>query len=469
MNQRARLVVILVVAVIVTACGKKGNPIPPFSHVPAAPKALTIQRLMDDVYVSFTVPEIDIDQSPADVARVDVYAYTATRPLRSARDLVLADLVASVPVLPRPKDGSPEPSAAAADAAQAIGVMMGAPVTVVETLSARALTPIVVPSVGRRREEIEAAPDEDLVLGPAGAVVPIEGDRPERFYVAVAVSRHGHRSPSSETARLSLVSEAPGAPVDLSAQFTAAGIALAWMPPDTGARGPVQRAPAEPPAVAPAAIPAEPDTPAPAARDVPWLPSKPLVSFAAPFGDEWTPTRYNVYVLPPRPVASGMPAPAVTPWHRTPPTPVNAAPLAVTMYTDPEMMFGMERCYVVRAINRFGSATWEGSASTPACVTPQDIFPPPPPQSLAAVASAGAISLIWQASPAIDVAGYVVLRGAAGSATLQRLTPAPIAAARYRDESVSPGARYVYAVVAVDAAGNESDASNRVEAVVPQG
>jgi hypothetical protein len=42
------------------------------------------------------------------------------------------------------------------------------------------------------------------------------------------------------------------------------------------------------------------------------------------------------------------------------------------------------------------------------------------------------------------------LRGEAGGDTLQPLTPAPITEARYRDAAVTPGVRYVYAVVAVD-------------------
>jgi hypothetical protein len=58
-----------------------------------------------------------------------------------------------------------------------------------------------------------------------------------------------------------------------------------------------------------------------------------------------------------------------------------------------------------------------------------------------------------------------VLRGAAPGDTLQAITPAPIRDTTYRDESVRPGERYVYAVVAVDTAvpQNVSGQSNRVE------
>ena len=56
-----------------------------------------------------------------------------------------------------------------------------------------------------------------------------------------------------------------------------------------------------------------------------------------------------------------------------------------------------------------------------ACVKAVDMFPPSAPKKLEAVASEGAISLIWEASPEPDVAGYVVLRGEAGSGQLAPL------------------------------------------------
>jgi hypothetical protein len=58
------------------------------------------------------------------------------------------------------------------------------------------------------------------------------------------------------------------------------------------------------------------------------------------------------------------------------------------------------------------------------------------------------------------------LRGEPGDATLQPLTMHPIVEASYRDTTVMPGRRYVYAVVAVDdrvPLGNMSPPSPRVE------
>jgi fibronectin type 3 domain-containing protein len=76
---------------------------------------------------------------------------------------------------------------------------------------------------------------------------------------------------------------------------------------------------------------------------------------------------------------------------------------------------------------------------------------------------AGAIELVWDVSPEPDVAGYIVLRGVAPGDTLQPLTPEPVTGTTFRDTAVTAGTSYVYAVVAVDRAGNRSPASMRAE------
>ena len=96
--------------------------------------------------------------------------------------------------------------------------------------------------------------------------------------------------------------------------------------------------------------------------------------------------------------------------------------------------------------------------------------PPAPPTSLAAIAASGAINLIWDPNTEPDLAGYVVLRAEAPGDTLQPITKEPIATTTFRDDSVRPGVRYVYAVVAVDRASpaNTSAPSNRVEETARQ-
>ena len=80
------------------------------------------------------------------------------------------------------------------------------------------------------------------------------------------------------------------------------------------------------------------------------------------------------------------------------------------------------------------------------------------------------INLIWDANVETDLAGYIVLRGEAPGDTLQPITKEPVTVTSYRDESVRPGTRYVYAVVAVDRAvpRNNSPQSNRAEETARQ-
>lgn len=161
---------------------------------------------------------------------------------------------------------------------------------------------------------------------------------------------------------------------------------------------------------------------------------------------------YNVYRV----------GPAITDSASAPGSPLNDSPLKDPAFEDPHVEYGKERCYSVTSVELVVQRRIESVLSEPACVTPVDTFPPAPPTGLAAVAGPGTMSLIWDAVNAADLAGYVVLRGAAGGDTLQALTPEPIKETTFQDANVTPGTRYVYAVVAVDTAKNKS-AEARVE------
>jgi hypothetical protein len=82
------------------------------------------------------------------------------------------------------------------------------------------------------------------------------------------------------------------------------------------------------------------------------------------------------------------------------------------------------------------------------------------PKDLKAISTEGAINLIWEPNTEPDLAGYIVLRGREPAETLQPITPAPIVEAAFTD-AVQPGIAYVYAVRAVDKAGNASLPSER--------
>jgi len=89
-------------------------------------------------------------------------------------------------------------------------------------------------------------------------------------------------------------------------------------------------------------------------------------------------------------------------------------------------------------------------------------LPPRSTTGLTPIPSEGAVTLIWNPNTEGDLAGYVVLRASGPSGALMPLTPGPIQLTTFRD-TVARGARFAYAVKAIDKAGNASLESARVE------
>ena len=126
------------------------------------------------------------------------------------------------------------------------------------------------------------------------------------------------------------------------------------------------------------------------------------------------------------------------------------------------MDWGTNRCYLVRAVEVVARVAIESEPTGPECQMLVDTFPPAAPKGLNAVAADGSINLIWEGNTEPDLAGYYVLRATGAGQPLQRITPTPIAEASFFD-GVQRGLRFVYAVEAVDKAGNVSAPSERVE------
>jgi len=139
---------------------------------------------------------------------------------------------------------------------------------------------------------------------------------------------------------------------------------------------------------------------------------------------------------------------------------LNDAPIREFGYEDTRMDWGTERCYLVRAVETIARVPIESDASGPACRMLVDTFPPAAPKGLNAVATEGAINLIWEANTEPDLAGYFIWR-AIGDAQLQRITTTPVTDASFFD-NVRAGLRFTYAVQAVDKAGNAGPLSNAV-------
>jgi hypothetical protein len=423
--------------VVGAGCGKKGPPLAPFIRIPAAVEQIEARAFGRDVYVTLTIPAINIDMSkPANVGQVDVYGYTGRAAPPRTRWVDAGDLIASVPVAPVPLEGEAEPKPAPRPGAVPTAAPQGTQITIHDRLEPAELE--------QGRIVVDAA---RRALPPVGtpAAAPAEPPPLKRFYVAFAYTPRGRPGPPGTAAEIVLFPP-PEAPAAVDVSYSALGVSLSW-PPSGGLLGflfdralPDEEAPF---------LPDEPETPAAA-------PAAP----AAPAG----PTHYIVYrEIEADPLASLSSISPRVRWLAQPPMPLTPVPLPALTYTDRAIAFGRHRCYTVRAVR---GGTTISDPSPPACVTPFDVFPPAAPRALAAVASEGAINLIWEPNVEPDLGGYVVLRGEAGDATLQPLTPAPIVEANYRDMAVKPGTRYVYAVMALDnrlPMGNWSEPSTPVE------
>lgn len=143
------------------------------------------------------------------------------------------------------------------------------------------------------------------------------------------------------------------------------------------------------------------------------------------------------------------------------PEPVQDLPITTGSWSTP-VVFGVERCFVVRGVVRRGAVSTGSATDGPRCVTPKDTYGPPAPTELVSVLAPEAVTLVWNAVTASDLAGYIVLRVTGNSETVEELTPKPITQLQFPDTTARTGQRYVYYVVAVDNAGNRGARSNGV-------
>jgi hypothetical protein len=437
---------VILAAILASSCGSKGPPLAPFVRVPATVGNVTGQRVGSDVYLSFPVPATNVDgQQPADIAALEVYAVTATRLPATEEQRDVAALITTLPVrpilpdLPVAADGSTPPPLPVPP-----GVDRSATAVVRETLTSDAFVPVELPLSARERALAEAARDDEGYAPVGPLVAPPPTQMPRRHYFVVGVSPRGRKSDPSTPVSVPLesIASAPGAPV---VNYTENAIAITWTAP----------ADARTATFAPPPLPKPPANATPSTvKAVP-----PLTARSLGFTTEAT--TYHLYEVP------GNASPE-EPYAIKLPAPLTPAPVAVTEWTIPSVTFGAERCFEVRPVDKVGEVTVIGPASPRTCVTFADKFAPAAPRSLAAIAGAGSINLIWDANTEKDVVGYLVLRANAPSDVLQPITQEPVAAATYRDETVKPGVQYVYSVVAVDSAGNRSAESNRIEETARQ-
>jgi hypothetical protein len=415
---------VVAVSLLTVACGKSGPPLPPLVKLPAAPANIVAERRGTAVDVQFTVPVANTDGTrPANVERVDVYAITGPESITDDQIFKHGLKVASVTVkAPRDPDQAAEPDDPDAIPEQPAGegLDQGTLAHVGEQLTTDSLVAFD-PSTDKSARKDNRKPEQ------ADVARPLMGPRTvpaSRTYVGVGISTRGKKGPLSKRVTVPLVPPPP-VPGQPTIKYDEKAITVEWQPVAKGA----------PPA-------------APAGDDV--LPSTPIGQYEPAIA-------YHVYDVA---LADAQPATADT-------KPIGAlvrltqTPVADAKFDDTRIAWGEKRCYAVRTIETIGGLTIESDASPAECKTLTDTFPPAAPANLQAVAAEGAISLIWDASPEKDLAGYLVLR-AVGNGPLETMTDMPIPDPRFHDD-VKAGLLFTYLVKAVDKAGNVSAASNKVE------
>jgi hypothetical protein len=449
-------------ATMVSACGKKGPPLAPLRLVPSAVSEVTVRRVGGEVQLRFKLPTANANgPGRIDLDRVEIYAVTVapgsvTPPNRDL--LTKTYVVGTIAVKPPPIEGNEDEPAEGAP--PDTRPSPGDEVSFVEELTEARMTPAPLPKapppVAAPPSVPALPPVTPLVLDmtlpavaplpgttPLAPVPPIPG--PATAAAATPMTGAGQPTAASQPAA------PPVAPVQTTIVrvYAIRGLAASGRPGQPSTRMTVPLVPPPLPPTAPKATFTE------KAVVVEWTPPA-----AEGTGSALT---FNVYR------SKGHGGTAAKPDAEKPATAVkpeaalNSSPLAAGRLELPVGELGTEQCFAVRSVALVQNVAFESEASPTACVMPRDIFPPAAPQGLSLLLLDGAIELVWDASVEPDIAGYTVLRGDAPGDTLRPLTPAPIRETTFRDTSVRSGAHYIYAIVAVDRAGNPSQQSARVE------
>lgn len=413
-------------------CGKKGPPLAPLRLVPASVTEPSARRSADDVELAFVLPTANANgPGPIDLAHVEVFAMTVAAGAVTPpnRDLFTKErLVGTIGVRPPPVEGESDAPATPADKRPAPGDR----VAFLDQLTPEKMKPVPTtakPPAAQVEAETAVAkepkpdatePKPEAALAPVPALPGAKPDPP-----AIADQKPDASGAKPDAANPDAPTTPAAAPATTAPYVTRIyairGLSRSGRPGMPSARiGVPLLGPVAPPAGVTAQMPTE------KAVVVDWTP---------PVGEPGLPPlTFNVYR------------------RESATAPLNPSPLTEAKFEIGGVQYGTEQCFVVRTMQSIQSVTLESAPSAPACLTPLDKFPPAAPKGLRAVAEDGAVSLVWDQNAEPDLSGYLVLRGETPGDTLQPLTPEPVNDASYRDTTVKAGVRYVYVVVAVDAA-----------------
>jgi len=132
-------------------------------------------------------------------------------------------------------------------------------------------------------------------------------------------------------------------------------------------------------------------------------------------------------------------------------------------FEDLEVQQGATYWYNVRAVDLAGR---EGAASLPESLTVRDRTPPAQPREVVAVSEAARVRVSWSPSTSADVAGYLLERSTGLNRPYARITPRPLPKDTlvFVDSTAPVRIQHFWRVIAVDSAGNASEASSSATA-----
>ena len=221
---------ILLIAGVASACGKKGPPLAPLHLVPSAVTEMSVRRVDETIRLRFALPNRNQNGPGIDLDRVEIYAVNVpaggeTPPNREL--LTKPYLVGEVAVKPPPVEGGPD-NPNPEDKRPAPGEIA----TFVDRMPT---LPIVDPAAAKKKTPERAATPIDpartqVVLPTSPAVVAgIKVADAVRVYVLRGVTHGGRGGPPSARLQVPL-GPGPQAPGGVVARNTEKAVILEWLP-----------------------------------------------------------------------------------------------------------------------------------------------------------------------------------------------------------------------------------------------
>ncbi|HXO41862.1 MAG TPA: hypothetical protein VN999_10455 [Thermoanaerobaculia bacterium] len=488
MKAHSALAAALAIAMALAACGKEGPPTPPLRAVPAPVKDLAVRQRGTHVLLSFTYPQTTPGGAALNgITKVEVYEAVLPpppplkAPAKATEEKKPAGGKAAGATAPEAGKAGAKATATGAGAAAEPGAASG-------TGTSAATSGAASSGTGG-----SAATEPGAAGTPAGATAATTGKAAAAAPAPGSAAAPGMPSPldprqyeSLGKLRLTLTSKDLGA-------ATLGNQLIIDLPLPEPLPAATASAPVAVPGTAPAKVPpgttnAKAVAVAATATAAAGLTRDYAVRAYGPQGDRSAFS--NQALLMPKEPPQPPEAVTVTPqadgvlvawkpvpngggyavYRRAATERFSSKPLALlrggeTRHLDPTARFGQSYIYSVTTVDPKQPLV-ESAIKAEQEIHYVDVYPPPVPEELVAVAEAGRARLVWRQSEAPDLAGYIVYRkGATGD--FVRLTAKPIAATNYVDTAVVSGQAYDYRVTAIDQIGNESAHSAEVHVAVP--